>query len=181
MPKKYIVVLKSIGLKWFIFLVVSILIVFIYNQEVAIWMTGITIFLYLLSYIPSLFSKGKLLKLMKEYYMIEDSTIVSKLDKPFRKIQHKMFEMSQNQENKDWLIVYLEKHYIFFHAQTIEKFTELYHKGYSEKEILDEMKDHDLRTRAEVKSIIDTLKRTDRLGEREISVKKRREQLRFSS
>lgn len=179
MPKKYIVIIKTIGRKWFLFLVAIILIVFIYNAIAAIWMSGITLMLFLLSYIPRILFKIKLNKFLKKFYKIEDELIARKFKKPLQKIQDEMFELSQKQEKKEWLIAFLNKQYIFYHEKTIAKFEEVYNKGFSEKEILDNLKDFKVTTRAEIKAIKDTLVKLNRLTEREISVKERKDQQRF--
>ncbi len=179
MPKKYIVIIKTIGRKWFLFLVAIILIVFIYNAIAAIWMAGITLVLFLLSYIPRILFKKKLNNFLKKFYKIEDELIALKFKKPLQRIQDEMFELSQKQEKKEWLIAFLNKQYIFYHEKTIAKFEEVYNKGFSEKEILDNLKDFKVTTRAEIKAIKDTLVKLNRLTEREISVKERKDQQRF--
>jgi hypothetical protein len=195
MPKKYIVFYKSIGRKWFLFLVVAIFIVAIYSYykykrfEAAIVITVISLILLILSYIPSLFFTRKLMKLMKIYYRIEDKTIGRLMNKSLQKIQEKMFDLSQKQvkkkkwqfwlKNKNWLIIYLDKQYIFYHQQTISRFKELYYKGFGDKEILEQLKEYELKSKAEVKAITEELIKYDKLSEREISVKERREKERF--
>ncbi|UCC18944.1 MAG: hypothetical protein JSV62_12660 [Promethearchaeota archaeon] len=180
MPKKYIVVIKTIGRKWFIILIAIILIVAIYNPIAAIWMSGITLVLFLLSYIPNLFFKRKLNKFMKKYYKIEDELIARKFNKSLQKIQDIMFELSQKQEKKDWLIIFLNKQYVYYHGKSILKFEEVYNKGYTEKEILDNLKDFKVTTRAEIKVIKDSLVKLNRLKEREISVKEHKDKQRFA-
>lgn len=180
MPKKWKVVLKTIGRKWFLILVVVIIIVVVYSPIAAIWMTGITLILFLLSYIPRLFFKNKLHKFLKKYYKIEDNLIARKFKKPLEKIQDELFELSQNQEKKSWLITFLNKQYVFYHQETIEKFKEVYNKGYTEKEILDSLKDFKVNTRAEIKIIKETLVKLERLSERKISVKEHKEKQRFA-
>lgn len=91
-----------------------------------------------------------------------------------------MFELSQKQMKKKSLIIFLNKQYIFYHQETIEKFLEFYNQGYSEKEILDNLKEYKLNTRTEIKVIKETLVKLDRLTEREISVKEHREKQRFA-
>jgi len=108
----YVVILKTIGRKWFLFLVLVIVIVAFIHQVAAIWMAGITAVLILLSYVPNLFFKNRLHRFMKKYYMIEDELIARKFEKPVKKIRDKMFELSQGQEKKKWLIVFLNKQYI---------------------------------------------------------------------
>ncbi|MFX1417294.1 MAG: hypothetical protein ACFE9N_00070 [Promethearchaeota archaeon] len=180
MPKKYIVIIKTIGRKWFLFLVAVILIVAIYNPIAAIWMSGITLVLFLLSYIPNLFFKRKLSKFMKKYYKIEDELIARKFNKTLQKIQDRMFELSQKQEKKGWLITFLNKQYVYYHEKSIQKFLEVYNKGYSEKEILDNLKDFKVTTRAEIKAIKDSLVKLNRLKDREISVKEHKDKQRFA-
>jgi hypothetical protein len=195
MPKKYIVFYKSIGRKWFLFLVVAIFIVAIYSYykykrfEAAIVITVISLILLILSYIPNLIFTRKLMKLMKIYYRIEDKTIGRLMNKSLQKIQEKMFDLSQKQvkkkkwqfwlKNKNWLIIYLDKQYIFYHQQTISRFKELYYKGFGDKEILEQLKEYELKSKAEVKAITEELIKYDKLSEREISVKERREKERF--
>ncbi|MFW9864767.1 MAG: hypothetical protein ACFFEN_01585 [Candidatus Thorarchaeota archaeon] len=181
MPKKYVVLFKTIGRKWFLFLVLIIIIVAFFHVVAAIWMAGITAVLILLSYVPNLFFKNRLHRFMKKYYLIEDELIARKFNKPLKKIRDKMFELSQGQEKKKWLIVFLNKQYIFVHEDTIQAFKEVYNKGYSEKEILDNLKDYKITTRAEIKIIKDTLIKLNRLSEREISVKEHKEKQRFSN
>ncbi len=195
MPKKYIVFYKSIGRKWFLFLVVAIFIVAIYSYykykryEAAIVITVISLILLILSYIPNLIFTRKLMKLMKIYYRIEDKTIGRLMNKSLQKIQEKMFDLSQTQvkkkkwqiwlKNKNWLIIYLDKQYLFYHNQTISRFKELYYKGFGDKEILEQLKEYELKSKAEVKAITEELIKYDKLSEREISVKERREKERF--
>ncbi|MFX1481148.1 MAG: hypothetical protein ACFFCI_23965, partial [Promethearchaeota archaeon] len=124
---------------------------------------------------------NRLHRFMKQYYMIEDELIAQKFNKPLKKIRDKMFELSQGQEKKKWLIVFLNKQYIFVHEDTIQAFKEVYNKGYSEKEILDNLKEYKITTRAEIKIIKDTLIKLNRLSEREISVKEHKEKQRFSN
>ena len=117
---------------------------------------------------------------MKQFYKIEDEIIARKFEKPIEVIQDKLFELSQNQEKKKWLIVFLNKQYIFYHQETIEKFQEYYNKGFSEKEILDNLKDYKIITKAEIKAIKDNLIKLNRLDDREISVKEHRDKQRFA-
>ena len=180
MPKKYIVFLKTIGRSWFLILVVIIIIVAFFNLIVAIWMASITLVLFLLSYVPKFFLRNKLNKFMKQFYKIEDELIARKFNKPLSKIREKMFELSQNQEKKKWLIVFLNKQYICYHEETIQAFKEVYNKGYSEKEILDALKEYKITTRAEIKLIEDTLVKLNKLSERDISVKEHKEKQRFA-
>jgi len=180
MPKKYIVFLKTIGRRWFVFLVIIIVIIAFFNPIVAIWMAGITIVFFILSYIPRFFFKSKLHKFMKGFYKIEDELIARKLKKPLKKVREEMFELSQNQRKKKWLIVFLNKQYIFYHQETVQAFKVVYNKGFTEKEILDNLNEYKVNTRVEIKAIKDNLIKLERLSEREISVKEHKEKLRFT-
>ena len=41
-------------------------------------------------------------------------------------MQEKLFELSQNQEKKNWVIIYLNKHYIVYNEETVNKFKNAY-------------------------------------------------------
>ena len=180
MPKKYVIFFKTIGRNWFFLPVVIIVILAIYQQFIpAIVLSAIFFVLFLLSYIPALFFKNRLTRSMKKYYRIDDVTLSRKLEKKVEKIREEMFQLSQNQESKSWLIVFLNKQYIFYHENTIEKFKELYNEGYTEKEVFDKLVEYELKTRAEVKAILENLIRLNRISEREISVKEHLDKQRF--
>ncbi len=180
MPKKYIIAIKTIGRKWFLFLVVLIIIIAFFFQILALWMTGITLFLFLLSFIPGLLFKNKLNKFLKNYSKIEDEMIARKINKPLSEIREELFALSQNQMKKKYLIVFLNKQYIFYDRKTIEKFMDCYNKGLNEKEILEELKEFRFSNRDEIKGIKETLIKLDRLSEREVSVKEYSEKQRFA-
>ena len=74
----------------------------------------------------------------------------------------------------------MNKQYIRYHQDTIEAFKDVYNKGYSEKEMLDDLKEFKITTRAEIKAIQDTLIKLERLDEREITVKEHKEKQRFA-
>jgi hypothetical protein len=180
MPKKYTVFLKTLGRSWFLILVVIIVLVAIFlNPIVAIWMAGITLMIFLLSYIPKLFFKNKIHNFVKDFKKIEDESIAKRFGEPISKIREDLFELSQKQEKKKWLIIFLNKQYIRYHQDTIHAFKELYNKGFTEKEILDNLKEFSIETRAEIKAIKESLIKLNRLSERETSVKEHKEKQRF--
>jgi len=154
-------------------------------------MTVIALLILIASYIPGFFKSKKMVKLMKDYYRIEDKTIAKKMGRSLKKTRDKMFDLSQNQvrnkrwkfwiKKKDWLIVFLNRQYIFYHQLTIEKFIELYKKGYTDSEMLEDLKEFELSSKAEIKNITEALIKYERIGERDISVKERREKQRFKS
>ncbi len=205
MPNKIVILLKRILKFWFIALIVAILIVYLYYPNYAIWMTVISIILIVLSFIPSLYFRFRLVRFMKEYYRIDDKTIARYFKKPLRKIQNKMFAMSQKQEGKSWwkrllerllkkeaeptlkldkkkwLIIFFNRQYIFYHMETIEKIKELFIKGYNDKEMLEDLKEFEIKNRDEIKAIIQTLLKNKRISERTTSVKERQEKKRFEN
>ncbi|MFX1354003.1 MAG: hypothetical protein ACFFGP_08600 [Promethearchaeota archaeon] len=180
MPRKLAVILKSIGRKWFFILIFIIIIVAIFNLQVGIWMTIITLILYGLSYIPNLIFGNKLKKFLKNQTSIDDKTISRSLKRKYEDIQERMFKLSQKQRKQNWLIIFLNKQYIYYNDSIIEKFKELYNKGFGEKEILEELKKHKVNTRVEIKAIEETLIKNDRLTKRHISVKEYRDKQRFA-
>ena len=201
MPSKIVVFIKTILKYWFIYLVVAILIIYLYYPTYAIWITVISIIVIVLTYIPSLYLRFRLVRFMKQYYRVDDRTKARLLNKPLRKIQNKMFnisqrqvtqnmlmrlvygrsETSQKQAKKKWLIVFSNKQYIFYHMETIEKLKDLYIKGYNYKEMLEALKEYEIETRDEIKAIVDTLIKNQRLSDREISVKERQDKKRFEN
>lgn len=172
MPKNAVKIFKTIGRHWFVLLIVVILIIFMYNQNYAIWLTIIFIILFTLSYIPSVSFKNKLLNYMKEYPLITDAEISKRLMRPLEKIREEMFMLFKRQKGKKWLIIFLNKRYIFYNAYTIKKFKRLFDKGFGEKQILENLKKEiNIKTRAEIKAIEDALITLRRLNKRDISVK----------
>ncbi|MFX1392025.1 MAG: hypothetical protein ACFFAH_00490 [Promethearchaeota archaeon] len=187
MPSKFIIFVKSIARKWFYFVIIIILIILLVGwigwRDLTAGIIVLIIFLALmiLSYIPKIYLSRKLKKFMFNYYRIEDKTIAKELGRTLSDVQEKMFNMWQKQKYQDWLIIFLNKHYIFYHKLAIEKFKEFYNKGFSDKEILDKLKEYDIETRAEVKSIEDDLIKYNRLRKREISVKEHKDKERFQN
>ena len=143
-------------------------------------MTIITIVLFTLSYIPTMFFNKKLKNFLMHYNSIEDKLVARKLQHPLPQIQEKMHNLSKKQDKKKWLIVFMNRHYIFYNEETIRKFRVYYTKGLGEKEILEKLKKSDIKTRAEIKAIEETLVENSRLEAREVSVKEYRDKKRFS-
>lgn len=185
MPRNYIIVLKSIARKWFLFVIIIILIVayigwVIYKTVIAaVILTAIILTLFALYYFWRIYTSKRIEIVIKKYYRIDDITMAKKVKRSLTFVQEKMFEISQKQSGKNWLMIYLNKHYIFYHEMTIEKFKELYSKGFGDKEILEELKEFNIDTRAEIKAIEENLVKYNRLDKREVSVKDRREKERF--
>ena len=180
MSGKFVKALKTIGRKWFIFLVLVILIVFIFNQIAAIIITIITIVLFGLSYVPTLLFSKNLNKFLSNIDVIDDKNIARRLKRPLSLIQDKLYKLSKNQIKKDWLITFYNRHYCFYSEKVIKKFKVFYNKGLGEKEILEQLKNFEINTRAEIKAIEDTLINNGRLEGRKVSVKEYRDKKRYS-
>ena len=138
---------------------------FIYNQISGIWLTGFFFIIYLVSYLITLSSKRKLLRLMQAYSIISDKEIADKLEHPLDDIRKILSSLSKNQKNKKWLIVFLNKRYIFLNENGVESFKQLYKRGYSEKIIQENLQQEmKIRSRAEIKAIETTLANHNRLN-----------------
>ena len=74
----------------------------------------------------------------------------------------------------------MNKQYIYYNEKVINKFKELYNKGYGEKEILDKVQNLGIKTRAEIKLIEELLIKYKRIDNREVSVKEYRDKQRFN-
>ncbi len=164
----------------FIILIVIILIVFFFNQIAAIIITIITIVLFGISYVPTLMFSKKLNKFLSNIDVIDDKRVARRLKRPLTSIQEKMYKLSKNQNKKDWLITFYNGHYSFYSEKVIKRFKVFYNKGLGEKEILEQLKNFEINTRAEIKAIEDTLVNNDRLEGRKVSVKEYRDKKRYS-
>jgi len=180
MPGKFVKTLKTIGRKWFIFLVAVILIVFFFYPLAAIIITIITIVLFALSYVPTLLFYKKFNKFLNEFDSIDDKTVARKLKRPLAQIQDRMYKLSKKQNKESFLIIFSNKHYIFYNEKIITYFKSYYNKGLGEKEVLEKLKKFDIKTRTEIKTIEDTLIKHDRLEERKVTVKEYRDKQRYS-
>ena len=158
---------KFFSKTWYWFALAIILLIFLVNQVLAILLAFIFLVMFFISFIPSFFFKNKLVNLMKKYKKIEEPAIVQKLHRPKEKIRKSLFKLSRDQKGKKWVLVFLNKRYVFYNEIIVKKFLEFYSNGHSEKEILAELRrDAFLKTRAEIKAIETTLKKHHRLIQR---------------
>jgi len=145
-----------------------ILILYIYNQVVGIFLAGLVFVIYLGSFLISLSSKRSLLRVIRDYSIISDKEISKKLERPLDDIRNILFSLSKNQKNKKWLIVFLNQRYIFLNESAVESFKQLYHMGYNEKKILENLQRNTrIKSRAEVKAIELALTTQNRLTNNE--------------
>ncbi|MHA1933606.1 MAG: hypothetical protein ACW96X_13770 [Promethearchaeota archaeon] len=142
-----------------------VVITFIYDQIIGIWVAGSLFIIYLISYLITLSSKRKLLKIMQEYSIISDVDAAEKLKRPVEDIRKTLYSLAKNQKKKRWLIVFLNRRYIFLNENGVERFKQLYKRGLSEKLILENLQqDMKIRSRAEVKAIEIALASHNRLS-----------------
>jgi hypothetical protein len=112
----------------------------------------------------SLSSKRRVLKVIREYPIIYDKEISNKLERPLDDVKNILFSLSKNQKNKKWLIVFLNQRYIFLNKRVVDNFKQLYHMGYNEKKILENLQRNTrIKSRAEVKAIELALANQNRL------------------
>ena len=140
------------------FLIVAILVIFIFNRMLTIWITLTLLSIALITYLFSLSFKKKLIRTMQKHLRIIDMDIAAELNQPIERIRKTLIKLHKHQ-NKRWgLIIFLNKRYIFYNSVSVNKFLELYNNNLKEREILEQLKeDLGLKTRAEVKVIKDTL------------------------
>jgi len=143
----------------------TILILYIYNQVVGLFLAGFVFVVYFVIFLISLSSKRSLLKILREYPIISDKEISNKLERPLDDVRSILFSLAKNQKNKKWLIVFLNNRYIFLNANAVENFKQLYHLGYNEKKILEHLQRNTrIKSRAEVKAIELALTNQNRLS-----------------
>jgi len=142
-----------------------VLILYIYNQVVGIFLAGLVFVVYFVTFLISLSSKRSLLKIIREYPTISDKEIANKLERPLDDIRSILFSLAKNQKKKKWLIVFLNNRYIFLNDRAVESFKQLYHMGYNEKKILENLQRNTrIKSRAEVKAIELALTNQNRLN-----------------
>ena len=142
-----------------------ILIIYLNNRVWGIYLGSFAFVIYLISFLVSLSSKKRMLKLIQACTVISDKEISKKLEQPLEDIRSNLFSLSKNQKKKKWLIIFLNNRYIFLNEQAVENFKELHQMGYNEKKILENLqRSTRIRSRAEVKAIEITLANQKRLN-----------------
>ncbi len=159
---KYIKYLKTCII--YVTLGIILIIYIYYNQLWGIYLASLVFVVYLVSFLISLSSKKRLLKIIREYPIISDKEISNKLKRPLEDVRNILFSLSKNQKKKKWLIVFLNTRYIFLNEHAVENFKQLYYMGYNEKKILEHLQRNTrIKSRAEVKAIELTLEYQKRL------------------
>ena len=134
------------------------------NELLGLYLASLIFAVYLVIYFISLSSKRRLLKMIREYPIISDKEISNKLERPLDDVRNILFSLSKNQKRRKWLIVFLNNRYIFINEKAVENYKQLYHMGYNEKKILENLQRNTrIKSRAEVKAIELTLANQNRL------------------
>ena len=79
-----------------------VVITFIYDRIIGIWLAGSFFIIYLVSYLITLSSKRKLLKIMQEYSIISDVDVAEKLNRPVEDIRKTLYSLAKNQKKRKW-------------------------------------------------------------------------------
>lgn len=162
--------MKKNSILW-IFLIVAILVIFFFDKLLAIWFTLVLLVVAIIIYIFSLTFKKKLIRTMEKYNRVTDTDIAEELNYSIQKIRNKLSKLYKHQKNRAGLVVFLNNRYIFYNKETLNEFIQLYNKGFKEKEILENLKTSiDIKTRAEVKVIQDTLINHKKLEEKDVEI-----------
>ncbi|MFX0039935.1 MAG: hypothetical protein ACFFCY_13085 [Promethearchaeota archaeon] len=163
--------MKKISILWIFLIGLIFVIFFFYNRLLAIWLTLLLLAIAILIYIFSLTFKKKLIRTMQKHNRIADNDLAKDLNCRIEKIRKTLSKLYHHQKSKSGLVVFLNNRYIFYNNETINKFKQLYSKGFKEKEILENLKTNmDLKTRAEIKAIKDTLINHKKLEEKDVKV-----------
>ncbi|MFX1566994.1 MAG: hypothetical protein ACFFCV_01355 [Promethearchaeota archaeon] len=150
-----------------------IILVFIFNQLIAIILACIFFLIYLISYSINSSSKGRLLGLIDSYLIISDNEIANKLQRSLEDVRKILYRLSKSQKNKKWLVVFLNNRYIFLNEKGVEHFLQFYEQGLNEKKILESLQNvMKINSRAEVRAIQNTLSDLNRLTYSKLEPKK---------
>ena len=141
-----------------------LVIIFFLNQILGLWLSGFFFLGYFISYLITHSSKRRLLRSIRGHLIISDTEIAKNLKRPIEDIRSILFSLYKNQKKKKWLIVFLNKRYIFLNEHAVKSFELLYYKGYNEKKIFESLQHKmSIKSRAEVKAIVTTLTEQNRL------------------
>ena len=177
MSKKDVDIFTILKKIWIFLLIGVVLIIFLFNREIAIWVTIISLVTLIIYYLPYLSFKSRMIRFMNQHSKIEDKNVAQNFGVKLDEIKEKMHKLFQSQKRKKWLIVFLSNRYIFYREDIISKFKELYYRQYNEKQIFENLKGTvNIRTRAEIKAILDTLVNLNKLKVHQ-DIKKLREKV----
>ena len=100
-----------------IFLIGLIFTIFIFNKELAIWVTLILLIIATAIYGYSLTFKKKLIRVIQKHNRITDTDIAKELNRPVEKIRKVLSRLLKHQKKRVGLIVFLNNRYIFYNTK----------------------------------------------------------------
>ncbi|MHA1733941.1 MAG: hypothetical protein ACTSU5_18520 [Promethearchaeota archaeon] len=157
-----------------------VIILYFFNRLVAIWILVAAIVAYGLSFIPLMRKgrKGKYLAFFKKFNVIDGTTAARKLGVSLNHVERQLYRWAREFDGRH-VVVFFKNEYYFIHGDVLDEYCEHYEQGYGEKELLDVLREYGVDTRDMVKAIGDKLADLNRLPERKVTVRERRERLRF--
>ncbi|MFX0043206.1 MAG: hypothetical protein ACFE8L_09860 [Candidatus Hodarchaeota archaeon] len=102
---------------------------------------------------------------MEGFKIIEDQAIAQELKRSLHQVKTTMNKLIRKQYKKQWVIISINGHYIFFSENIINDFIGLYKQGMNQKEIF-EMLNRDeevFKSRREIKLLEDELIRQHKI------------------
>ncbi|MFX1322728.1 MAG: hypothetical protein ACFFAQ_13910 [Promethearchaeota archaeon] len=105
---------------------------------------------------------------MEDFKIIEDQAIAQELSCSLQQVKTAMKKLIQKQDKKQWVIISINDHYIFFSDNIINDFIGLYKQGMNEKEIFEALnrKEEVFKSRREIKLLEDELIRQHKIFRR---------------
>ena len=91
---------------------------------------------------------------MTKYHIIEDHQISEELSVPLEDVRKYMRIIVKKQKKNPWIVACIKHRYVFYNANLIEKFIDLYNDGLNEKNIFNTLiQKFPIKSRAEIKAI----------------------------
>ncbi|HUS49615.1 MAG TPA: hypothetical protein VMZ91_05585 [Candidatus Paceibacterota bacterium] len=110
---------------------------------------------------------------MNKYQIIEDHQISEELSVPLEDIRKYMRMIAKKQKKNQWVIVCIKPRCVFYNANLIDTFIDLYNDGLNEKNIFNNLiQKFPIKSRAEIKAIEDVLIQHDKIDKRDFTTMK---------
>ncbi len=107
---------------------------------------------------------------MNKYQIIEDHQISEELSVPLEDVRKYMRIIAKKQKKSQWLVVSIKYRCVFYNANLIEKFIDLYNNGLNEKNIFNTLiQTFPIKSRAEIKAIEDNLIEQGKINKRDLT------------
>ncbi|MHA1875963.1 MAG: hypothetical protein ACTSUC_05920 [Promethearchaeota archaeon] len=114
--------------------------------------------------------KYTLINFMNKYQIIEDHQISEELSVPLEDVRKYMRIIAKKQRKNQWLVACIKHRYVFYNANLIEKFIDLYNDGLNEKNIFNTLiQKFPIKSRAEIKAIENVLIEQSKIDKRDFT------------